>query len=522
MINMEESIFIIIMILVGVSAFFIGYLIRKFLAEKKVGKAEVLARQMIIEAEREAESRGREASLEAREKIHKMRATLERESQVRRQELLNFENRLHNKDTNIDRKASLLEKKEEELSVQEREITSRRAEVDLKKKELEKILNEEKDRLGKIAKLSQEEAKELLFKKMEEGMKYEAAVMAKKIEQETRETAMKKAGEIVTLAIQKCAVDQTIESTVSVVPVSDEMKGRIIGREGRNIRAFEGATGINLIVDDTPDAVTLSGFDPIRREIARIALEKLIDDGRIHPSRIEEIVKKVQQDMEVTLREAGEQAAFELGIAGLHPEVIKLIGKLKYRTSYGQNVLQHSKESAHLAGVIAAELGMNIKMAKRAGLLHDIGKAVNHDVEGTHITIGGDIAKKYNEAPDIIDAILHHHGEGEPQTLLAVIIQTVDAISGSRPGARREILETYVQRLGKLEKIATSFPGVERAYAISAGREVRVMVKPEKIDDIGAGSLAIEISKRIEKELEYPGQIKVTLIREVRATEYAK
>ncbi len=520
MTNMEISIFI--MIPVGVSAFFIGYLIRRFLAERKIGRAEALARQMISEAEIGAESRRREALLEVREKIQKMRAALDRESRGRRQELLNLENRLHNKDANIDRKASLLEKKEEELSVQDREITSWQAEVESKKKEVERILNEERDILGKIARLSQEEAKELLLKKMEEGMRHEAAVMAKKIEQEARETAMKKAGEIVTLAIQKCAVDQTIESTVSVVSVSDEMKGRIIGREGRNIRAFEGATGINLIVDDTPDAVTLSGFDPVRREIARIALEKLIADGRIPPSRIEEIVKKVRQDMEVALREVGEQTAFELGIAGLHPEIIKLIGKLKHRTSYGQNVLQHSKESAHLAGVIAAELGMNVKMAKRAGLLHDLGKAVDHDVEGTHITIGGDIAKKYDEAPDIIDAILHHHGEGESQTLLAVIIQTVDAISGSRPGARREILETYVQRLGKLEKIATSFPGVERAYAISAGREVRVMVKPEKIDDIGAGNLAVEISRRIEKELEYPGQIKVTLIREVRAMEYAK
>lgn len=520
MTNIELPIFM--MVLAGVFALFIGYLTRKFLAERKTGKAEALARQIISEAEREAESKRREASLEAREKIHKMRAAVDRESRERRQELRNLENRLHNKDANIDRKASLLEKKEEELSVQDREIASRRAEVESKKKEVERILDEERDILGRIARLSQEEAKELLLKKMEEGMKHEAAVMAKKFEQEARETAMKKAGEIVTLAIQKCAVDQTIESTVSVVSVSDEMKGRIIGREGRNIRAFEGATGINLIVDDTPDAVTLSGFNPIRREIARIVLERLIADGRIHPSRIEEIVKKVQQEMEITIKEAGEQAAFELGIAGLHPEIIKLIGRLKYRTSYGQNVLQHSKESAHLAGVVAAELGINIKMAKRAGLLHDLGKAVDHEVEGTHITIGGDLARKYGEEPDIIDAILHHHGEGEPQTLLAVVIQTVDAISGSRPGARREILETYVQRLEKLEKIAASFPGVERAYAISAGREVRVMVKPEKIDDIEARSLAIEISKHIEKELEYPGQIKVTLIREVRATEYAK
>lgn len=513
---------IFMMILAGVLAFFVGYLIRKSLAERKTGKAEALVQQMINESEKEAESIKREASLEAREKIHKMRAAVDKESRERRQELLNFENRLHNKDANIDRKASLLEKKEEDLSIQDKEISSRQAEVESNRKEVEKVLDEERNLLGRIARLSQEEAKELLLKKMEEGIRHEAAVMAKKIEQEARETATKKAGEIVTLAIQKCAVDQTIESTVSVVSVSDEMKGRIIGREGRNIRAFEGATGINLIVDDTPDAVTLSGFDPIRREIARIVLERLIADGRIHPSRIEEIVKKVQQEMDITIKEAGKQAAFELAIAGLHPEIIKLIGRLKYRTSYGQNVLQHSKESAHLAGVIAAELGINVKMAKRAGLLHDLGKAVDHEVEGTHITIGGDLARKYGEDPDIIDAILHHHGEGEPQTLLAVVIQTVDAISSSRPGARREILETYVQRLGKLEKIATSFTGVKRAYAISAGREMRVMVKPEKIDDIEAGNLAIEISKRIEKELEYPGQIKVTLIRETRAIEYAK
>ncbi len=513
----------LLMVLGGIILLAVGYLARKFLAGMKVERAEARAKRTIAEAEKEAEARKREVGLEAKDELYRVRSEFEKETRERRQELLRLEKRLGERDTNLDRKVSLLEKKERDLSRNVQELASRQRALTEREKEFKYLLAQEKEKLQRISGLSREEAKKLLLKKMEDDVRQEAAVMIKRVEAETRETAEKKAREIITLAIQRCAADQVTESTVTVVSLpNDEMKGRIIGREGRNIRALETATGINVIIDDTPEAVTLSGFDPVRREIARIALERLITDGRIHPARIEEVVEKVRQEMEVNIREVGEQAAFESGVHGLHPEEIRLLGRLKYRTSYGQNVLQHSKEAAHLAEVMSSELGMDAKMAKRAGLLHDIGKAVDHEVEGAHARIGADLSKRYGESPQIIQAIVSHHGEEEPKSILDVLIQAADAISASRPGARRETLETYVQRLEKLEKIADSFPGVRKAYAIQAGREIRVMVEPDKISDVEAASLARDLSKKIEEQMEYPGQIKVTVVRETRAVDYAK
>lgn len=510
-------------VLGGVILLLIGYLARKFLAERKVERAESLAGKIVQEAKKEAEARKREVSLEAKDELYRIRTEFEEETRGRRQELLKLERRLGERETNLDRKVDLLEKKEKEISERGRELASRQKLLGDKERELNDLLDKEKERLQQISGMSREEAKRQLLQKMEEDVRQEAAVMIKRIEAETREAAEKKAREIITLAIQRCAADQVTESTVTVVSLpNDEMKGRIIGREGRNIRALEMATGINVIIDDTPEAVTLSGFDPVRRETARISLERLIADGRIHPARIEEVVEKVRQEMEVSIREAGEQAAFETGVHGLHPEEIKLLGRLKYRTSYGQNVLQHSKEVAHLAGIMSSELGIDAKLARRAGFLHDIGKAVDHEVEGAHARIGADLARRYGESSDTIHAIISHHGEEEPKTVLAVLIQAADAISASRPGARRETLETYVQRLEKLEEIADSFPGVEKAYAIQAGREIRVMVEPDKISDDAAASLARDLSRKIEEQMEYPGQIKVTIIRETRAVDYAR
>lgn len=518
-----EGMHLILMVLGGVSLLAIGYLARKFLAGRKIERAESLAKRIIAEAEKEVNARKREVSLETKDELHRMRSEFEKETRERRRELLKLEKRLGEKETNLDRKVDLLEKKEVGISQRQRELAAQQKVLEDRKKEFEVLLTEEKEKLQRISGLSQEEAKQLLLQKTEDEVRQEATVMIRRIEAETREIAEKKAREIITLAIQRCAADQVTESTVTVVSLPhDEMKGRIIGREGRNIRALEIATGINVIIDDTPEAVTLSGFDPVRREIARIALERLIADGRIHPARIEEVVEKVRQEMEVSIQEAGEQAAFESGVHGLHAEEIKLLGRLKYRTSYGQNVLQHSQEAAHLAGIISSELGTDAKMAKRAGLLHDIGKAVDHEVEGAHARIGADLARRYGESPQIVQAIISHHGEEEPTTILAVLIQAVDAISASRPGARRETLETYVQRLEKLERIADSFSGVKKAYAIQAGREVRVMVEPDKTSDAEATSLARALSKKIEEQMEYPGQIKVTVIREMRAVDYAK
>ncbi len=454
--------------------------------------------------------------MEAKEEIHKMRSEFEKESRERRNELQKLERRLMHREESLDRKSEGLEKKDDLVSKKIKEL-------DEKEELINQLYEKQVGELERLSGLTSEEAKELLLNDVKKEITHESAIMIKEIESKAKEEADKKAREIISCAIQKCASDHVAETTVTVVPLpNDEMKGRIIGREGRNIRTLETLTGIDLIIDDTPEAVVLSGFDPIRREVARIALEKLIIDGRIHPARIEEMVEKAKKEVENIIREAGEQAAFECGINGLHPELIKLLGRLKYRTSYGQNVLRHSIEVSRLAGVMASELGADVKIAKRAGLLHDIGKAVDHEVEGPHVTIGVDLAKKYKESKEVLHAIAAHHGDIEPQTVEAVLVQAADAISAARPGARRETLEAYIRRLEKLEEIANSFEGIEKSYAIQAGREIRIMVKPELINDDEIVHTAREIVKRVEEELDYPGQIKVNVIRETRAIEYAK
>ncbi|CEP68700.1 Ribonuclease Y [Moorella glycerini] len=493
-----------------------GYAIRKYLAEAKIVSAEKAAATIIEEAKKEAEAKKREAVLEAKEEAHRIRNEIERESRERRNELQRFERRLMQKEEALDRKTEALERKEASLHRQEEAAQKLR-------EELEEMRRRQVSELERISGLTTEEARAILLQSVEEEVRHEAAMMIKQIETEAKEEADKKAREIITHAIQHCAADYVAEATVSVVNLpSDEMKGRIIGREGRNIRALETLTGVDLIIDDTPEAVILSSFDPIRREVARIALEKLIIDGRIHPARIEEMVEKSRRELEQKIREEGERATFEAGIHGLHPELVRLLGKLKYRTSYGQNVLKHSLEVAFLAGAMAAELGVDVQLAKRAGLLHDIGKAVDFEVEGPHVTLGVELAKKYRESPEVIHAIEAHHGDVEPRSIEAGLVQAADAISAARPGARRETLEAYIKRLEKLEEIADSFAGVEKSYAIQAGREIRILVKPDKIDDAMAVHLARDIVKRIEKEMEYPGQIKVVVIRETRAVDYAK
>lgn len=495
---------------------FAGIYIRKVIAEGKINSAEEEAKRIIDEANKQAETTKKEVIIEAKEEIHKMRNEVERESRERRIELQKLERRLVHKEEVIDRKSELLEKKEENLNKKIKDLEA-------KETLIEELYQKQVEELERLSGLTTDEARELLLSDIRKEISHEAALMIKEIENNAKEEAEKRAREIISYAIQKCAADHVAETTVSVVALpNDEMKGRIIGREGRNIRTLETLTGIDLIIDDTPEAVILSGFDPIRREIARIALEKLIIDGRIHPARIEEMVEKARKEVENQIREEGEQAAFEVGIHGLHPELIRLLGRLKFRTSYGQNVLKHSIEVANLCGLMAAELGADVKIAKRAGLLHDIGKAVDHEVEGPHVAIGADLAKKYRESKDVIHAIAAHHGDIEPQTIEAVLVQAADAISAARPGARRETLETYIKRLEKLEEIANSFEGVEKSYAIQAGREIRIMVKPEVVDDAQTVLISREIVKRIENELEYPGQIKVNVIRETRAIEYAK
>jgi ribonuclease Y len=489
---------------------------RKKVAEAEIGSAEMEGQRIVSEAEKIAERKKREALFEAREEIHKSRVELEREVKERRIEIQRTERRLQQKDETLEKKMDALEKKEEGLNRQIKGIEEKQVKIDqLHKQQLEKLEN--------ISGLSVDEAKEYLLKNIENEVKHEAAILVKDIYDKAKEDANRKAKEVLATAIQKCAADHASEITVSVVSLpNDEMKGRIIGREGRNIRTLETLTGIDLIIDDTPEAVILSGFDPIRREVARVTLEKLILDGRIHPARIEEMVDKAKKEVENTIREEGDHATFETGVYGLHPELIKLLGKLKFRTSYGQNVLNHSIEVSNLAGLMAGELGEDVSLAKRAGLLHDIGKAVDHEIEGSHVTIGADLCKKYNEHEVVIDAIMSHHGDTEPKSIIAVLVQAADSVSAARPGARRETLESYIKRLQKLEEIANSFSGVEKSFAIQAGREVRIMVKPEDVNDDGMVMVARDIVKRIENELDYPGQIKVNVIRETRTVEYAK
>ena len=508
-----EYVKIIITAILGI---LVGFYIRKTIGERKIKNAEELAKKIIEDANRDAETHKKEVLLEAKEEIHRIRVENEKENRERRSEIQKLERRLLNREEAIDRKTETLEKKEESLNKKAKSLNEKEILIDgLYKKQVEE--------LEKLSGLTSEEAKELLLNDIKKEIAHETAIIVKEMENKAKEEAEKKAKEIISCAIQKCAADHVAETTVTVVPLpNDEMKGRIIGREGRNIRTLETLTGIDLIIDDTPEAVVLSGFDPIRREIARIALEKLIVDGRIHPARIEEMVEKATIEVDSIIKEEGEQAAFETGIHGLHPELIKLLGRLKYRTSYGQNVLRHSIEVSHLAGVMAAELGADVRVAKRAGLLHDIGKAVDHEVEGPHVDIGVDLARRYREPKEVLHAIAAHHGDIEPQSVEAVLVQAADAISAARPGARRETLEAYIKRLEKLEEIANSFDGIEKSYAIQAGRELRIMVKPEDVKDDEIIHTAREIVKRIESELDYPGQIKVNVIRETRAIEYAK
>ena len=508
----------IIVLVLGILLILAGLYLIKSNKDKaeKIGNAEEKARNIIDEALKAAETKKREGLLELKEETLRNKNELERESKERRSELQKFEKRVLAKEEALDRKADSLEKRESQLTSREDKLNKRQGEVD--------ALSEKRvQELERISGLTSEQAKDYLLKTVEDEVKHETAMLVKELETRAKEEAGKKAKEYVVTAIQKCAADHVAETTISVVPLpNDEMKGRIIGREGRNIRTLETMTGVDLIIDDTPEAVILSSFDPIRREVARIALEKLIVDGRIHPARIEEMVEKAQKEVETMIREEGEAATLEVGVHGIHPELVRLLGKMKFRTSYGQNALKHSIEVAQLSGLLAAEIGVDVRMAKRAGLLHDIGKSVDHEMEGSHIQIGVDLCKKYKESPIVINAVESHHGDVEPTSLIACIVQAADTISAARPGARRETLETYTNRLNQLEDITNSFKGVEKSFAIQAGREIRVMVVPEQVSDADMILLARDIAKQIEAELEYPGQIKVNVIRESRVMEYAK
>ena len=507
---------IVVAIVVALISAFIATQVRKNVVEKKIGSAEGKAREIIDEAIKSAEAKKKEALLEAKEENLKAKNELDKEIKERRAEVQRYEKRVLNKEEAIERKSESLEKKENGLKNKEEKLAEAQTKVD-------ELSEKRVQELERISGLTSEQAKEYLLKTVEEDVKHDTAKMVKELEAQAKEEADKKAKEYVVTAIQRCAADHVAETTISVVQLpSDEMKGRIIGREGRNIRTLETLTGVELIIDDTPEAVVLSGFDPIRREVARIALEKLIVDGRIHPARIEEMVEKAQKEVETMIREEGEAAALEVGVHGIHPELIKLLGRMKFRTSYGQNALKHSMEVSQLAGLLAGEIGLDVRVAKRAGLLHDIGKSIDHDVEGSHIQIGVDLCRKYKESAVVINAVEAHHGDVEPETLIACVVQAADTISAARPGARRETLETYTNRLKQLEDITNQFKGVDKSFAIQAGREIRVMVVPEQVSDADMVLMARDIAKQIEFELEYPGQIKVNVIRESRVTDYAK
>ena len=512
-----EIIIGIIAAVVGIAlGFALGVIYRKKVAEREIGSAETEATRLINEAIRSGENRKKEMLLEAKDEIHKSRTEHEKEMKERRAEISKQERRLEQKEATLDKKTEAFDRKEEELAKKLAKVTETQAQVD-------EIKRRHMETLEKLSGLTQEQAKDYLLKSVEDEVRHEAAMKIKEIEAQLKDEAEEKGREIIATAIQRCAADHAAETTVSVVTLpNDELMGRIIGREGRNIRSLETITGVDLIIDDTPEAITVSSFDPVRREVARLALEKLIVDGRIHPTRIEDMVEKAQKEVDRTIREEGERACYETGVHHLNPELVKILGRQKYRTSYGQNVLNHSIEVAHIAGLMAAELGMDVAMAKRAGLLHDLGKSIDHEVEGSHVQLGADLARKYKENPVVVNAIEAHHGDVEPKTVIAVLIQAADAVSAARPGARRENVENYIRRLQKLEELTGSYPGVEKAFAIQAGREVRIMVKPEEVSEDNMIILARDVAKKIEAELEYPGQIKVNVIRETKAVEYAK
>jgi len=518
-----NTILIIEISIVCIVGLCLGYVLASLVQRKKVGEYESIGKKILEDAKKEADVLKREASVQAKDTVLQARNELEQEIKGRRAEIQSSEKRLSQKESNLDKKGDLLEKKEDELSRRERGISNKEGQLENKIKENDFLIKEQRVRLEKISGLTTEEAKKMLLQTLEDEARYEAVKLAKKIEEDAREKADKKAKEIIALAIQRYAGEYVAEDAVSVVSLpNEEMKGRIIGREGRNIRALEAATGVDIIIDDTPEAVILSCFNPIRREVARIAIERLISDGRIHPARIEEIVSKVAEELDDKIKSAGEQAVFDAGVHNVHPEVVRLLGRLKYRSSYSQNVYQHSLEVAFICGIMAGELKLSIAGAKRAGLLHDIGKAVDHEVEGSHSAIGADLAKKYGESDEIVHSILAHHEEVPMASLIDVIVQAADALSGARPGARKEMLETYIKRLDELEKIASSFTGVEKSYAIQAGREIRIVVSSDKVTDDGIFVLSKDIAKKVETELSYPGQIKVVVIRETRAVDYAK